>query len=70
MCNVGLIFNEKVAEKLNLWVCEQCTQCTVHKKSQTFWLKKKKKEAKTQTCIWEAQNALPKRILNTKLTYF
>ena len=29
-------------------------------KSQTFWLKKKKKEGETQTCVWEAQNVLPK----------
>ena len=28
-------------------------------KSQTFWLKKKK-EGETQTCVWEAQNVLPK----------
>ena len=25
---MGPIFNEKVAEKWNLWVCEQCTVCT------------------------------------------
>ena len=30
---VGPIFNEKVAEKWNLWVHEQCTMCT-------DWLKK------------------------------
>ena len=35
-----------------------------------FGSKKIKKKAKTQMCIWEAQNALPKRTLNTKLTYF
>ena len=37
-------------------------------KSQTFLLKKKKKKAKTQTCVWETQNALPKRTL-TKYTH-
>ena len=46
------IFNEKVAEKWNLWVREQCT---VHGKSQTFRLKKENKQtAKTQMCVWEA----------------
>ena len=25
---VGSIFNEKVVEKWNLWICEQCTVCT------------------------------------------
>ena len=38
------IFNEKVTEKWNLWVCEQCTDPHVAEnwlKSQTFRIKKK-----------------------------
>ena len=44
---VGLIFNEKVAEKCNLWVREQCTNVlfTVEK-STSAATKKKKKEKK------------------------
>ena len=34
-------------------------------KSQTFRLKKKK--GRNQTCVWEAQNALPKRTLRVSL---
>ena len=56
---VGPIFNEKVVEKWNLWVREQCTQCTVHRKSQIFQLKKKKKKQKRKTCVWEAQTRFP-----------
>ena len=37
---VGSIFNEKIAEKWNLWVHKQCTVCT-------DWLKKKSKKSQT-----------------------
>ena len=53
---VGPIFNKKVAEKCNLWDCEQCTDamftvdkviyCRLNKKKKKK--KKKKKEKKTQ----------------------
>ena len=45
---VGLIFNEKVAEKWNLWVCKQCTDAlfTVDLVILCGW---KKKNQKTQT---------------------
>ena len=41
---VGPIFNEKVAEKWNLWVREQCTDIlfTVEKSTNAGWKKKKK----------------------------
>ena len=35
---VGSIFNEKIAEKWNLWVCEQCTDHCLLQKIQPLWL--------------------------------
>ena len=49
------IFNEEVAEKWNLWVCKQCTVCTVHGKSQTFLQKKKIKKKIKKIKIWKHQ---------------
>ena len=45
---VGLIFNEKVAEKCNLWVREQCTDAlfTVEKSTNAGLKKKEKKKGK------------------------
>ena len=42
---VGPDFNEKVAEKWNLWVHEQCTMCT-------NWLKKIEKSNFAATVHW------------------
>ena len=44
---VGPIFNEKVAEKCNLWVREQCTNAlfTVEKSISAASKKKKKKKS-------------------------
>ena len=63
---VGPIFNEKIAEKWNLWVHEQCTYALFTREKSTFaatvqWTvaaflqnvwkqKKKKKEQKEQKC--------------------
>ena len=50
---VGLIFNKKVAEKCNLWVCEQCTDAlfTVEKITNAGLKKKRKKKEKGKTRI-------------------
>ena len=42
---VGPIFNEKIAEKWNLWIHEQCTMCT-------DWLKKWEKSNFAATVHW------------------
>ena len=48
-------------------VCGTYEQCTgalfMGEKSKSYSLEKKKK-SETQTCVWEAQNVLPKRTLN------
>ena len=57
---MGPIFNEKVVEKWNLWVREQCTNAlfTVEKLTSVGWTKKKKKKRNLQdknadaTIIW------------------
>ena len=48
---VGPIFNEKVAEKWNLWVREQCTDAlfTVQKSTNAGLTKKKKKRENRRT---------------------
>ena len=47
---VGPIFNEKVTEKWDLWVREQCTDALfTMEKSTKPAQKKKKKQLKTQT---------------------
>ena len=48
---VGPIFNEKVAEKCNLWVHEQCTNALFTEKKSTSAAKKKKKTAETQETL-------------------
>ena len=62
---VGLIFNEKVAEKCNLWVHKQCTNAPFTiEKSTNAGLKKKEKEkenadfSKTWTCDVESKRHL------------
>ena len=58
---VGPIFNEKVTEKWCLWVLWTEYRYTVHeRKVKSSDFEKKKKVTKTQTCIWKAQNVLPK----------
>ena len=46
---VGPIFNEKVAEKCNLWVHEQCTNALFTDKKSTSAAKKKKKTETQET---------------------
>ena len=41
---VGPIFNEKIAEKWNLWIREQCTMCT-------DWLKRVRKVKLCKYCL-------------------
>ena len=57
-CTVGPIFNEKVTEKWNLWVHEQCTMCT-------DWLKKCKKSQTLRLLFmhsaWTVAASLPNR---------
>ena len=64
---VGLIFNEKVAEKCNLWVREQCTDAlfTVEKSTNAGFKKKEKKRkrenadfSKMWTCDVESKRHL------------
>ena len=44
---------------------EQCTRALfTEEKSKSYGWEKKKIE--TQTCVWEAQNALPKRTLRSE----
>ena len=47
---VGPIFNEKVTEKCNLWVHEQCTNALFMDKKSTS-AAKKKKTAETQETL-------------------
>ena len=66
------IFNEKDAEKWNLWVREQCMRPTCGwkwvEKSNFSAIKKKKKGRNAN--VWEAQNALPKRTLSFGILLF
>ena len=48
---VGPIFNEKVAEKCNLWVHKQCINALFTDKKSTSAAKKKKKTAETQETL-------------------
>ena len=48
---VGSIFNEKVAEKCNLWVHEQCIYALFTDKKSTSAAKKKNKNAATSQWI-------------------
>ena len=52
---VGPIFNEKVAEKCNLWVHEQCTNTLFTNKKSTSAAKKKKKNETQETQKVEAK---------------
>ena len=64
---MGPIFNEKVAEKWNLWVRKQCTGPTCGWKlveKSNFSAKIKKKQRQKHKRVWEVQNALPKCTLN------
>ena len=45
---VGLILNEKVTEKWNLWVHKQCTDTLFKDKKSTSAATKKKKKAETR----------------------
>ena len=50
---MGPIFNEKVAEKWNLWVHEQCTMCI-------DWLKKGKKSQTLRLLFMNSSRNSPK----------
>ena len=62
------IFNEKVAEKCSLWDPWIVHENTVHgRKVKKLRIGKKKNNSETRTCIWEAQNTLPKRTHSLRL---
>ena len=56
-----------------MWVREKCTGPTCGWKlveKSKFSAKKKKEKVETQTCVWEAQNSLPKCTLHQKFVKY
>ena len=56
---------KKLLKSVVCGTCEQCTKVLFTKeKSKSYSWEKKKTNFEIQTCVWEAQNALPKHTLS------
>ena len=67
---VGLIFNEKVAEKWCLWIPWTVHGCIVYTKSQQSQLKKKEKKEKKERKMQTQNTILSKSKRHLNLLFF